>query len=78
MQRTLATKDKYFDVKFIIRLLNGQVVKQKYHVLTEEQMERKTCNDVWNDGKTFSVNVYVEGEFYCNWKLSRGEMPLLV
>lgn len=78
MQHTLATKDKYFNVKFIIKLLNGLVVKRHYKVLSTEQLDRLTCNDVWNDGKTRSVTVYADGEFYCNWKLSRGEMPLLV
>ncbi len=78
MQHTLATKDKFFNVKFVIRLLNGLVITHKYRILTDEQMERKTCYDIWNDGKTFSVNVYVEGKLYCGWKLSRGEMPLPV
>ena len=75
---TLATKDKYFNVKFIIKLLNGLVVKRRYAVLSTAELERKTCNDVWNDGKTRSVTVYVDGEFYCNWRLSRGEMPIAV
>lgn len=63
----------YFNVKIIIKLLNGMVVKLRHAVMTEREMDKIVCWDVWNDGKTKSVTVYTEGRFLCNWHISRGE-----
>ncbi len=61
----------YYKVKILIKLLNGTTNRLFRKVMTEPEMERLLCHDTWNDGKTKSVTVYVDGEFFANWKLSR-------
>lgn len=68
----------YFNVKIIRKLLNGQQIREFYQTMTEQEMQKNTAHDIWNDGKHRSVTIYVDGEFYCNWRLSRGEKVLAV
>ena len=68
----------YFNVKLIRKLLNGDVIREFHPVMTEPEMDKLTTHDIWNDGHHKSVTIYVDGEFYCNWRLSRGERPLAV
>lgn len=70
------------NVKMIIRLLNGEVVKLTarnnktrlpiYDAMSTDELDRLTAGDIWNDGKTKSVNVYADGNLYSNWRINRG------
>ncbi len=68
----------YFNVKINHRMLNGDKFTEFFTVMNEQDMQKNTAHDIWNDGKHKSVTIYVDGQFYCNWRLSRGEQPLAV
>ena len=70
------------NVKMIIRLLNGETVKATardnatrlpiYDAMSADELDDLTANDIWDDGKTKSVNVYADGRLYSNWHVNRG------
>lgn len=72
----------YFNVKMIIRLLNGEIIRLTarnnttrlpiYDAMSAEELDHLTANDIWNDGKTKSVSVYGNGQLYSNWRVNRG------
>ena len=72
----------HYGVKMIIRLLNGDVIKLTarnnktrlpiYDAMSASELDRLTAGDIWNDGRTKSVNVYADGRLYSNWRADRG------